>query len=1431
MRLTVSIVLLAVASGLAVAQASEGNAIFLSDEPNLLLSVDQGWGELGLDTAAHAAGTKPLPLKIKGQPFAKGLGHHAPGTISVALDRQFSRFEAKVGVQQQDGTAGSVVFKVYVDDKLAFQSGVMRQTDGAQAVSLPVAGVDELRLVVEDGADGIACDVANWAEAVLVRDESASMQEFVPLDAGQFGQIITCDPDRMEGARAGRTEEYFPDDIYLEQAVTRHAAGKYVAPVDADGRSCLGIRWLEARRVQEVRVRLAEPYRDRDLERARLEYWDGPTLWQGRWQPLPGQSQVRQGMRIHHVEPVNASLVHGTRKVRIVFPASSQPAVVETLAALSPTALTPVELVASLESPASTGPVEVLVHNGKVVDASQSHEDTALTGWCGREPLEMRLLSSRPRRWTGDQTILRFHVPGKDPVAVAVADVMTHGCVYVPHVGLFVRLKDNDLSVEAYKQQIASRETILDQTRRLPDQTFEQAMEKVHHAKQDSGPMLLSLACDNRKFVAQREGEVARVALPETDDGTTVEFKTTSRIVPTFGTGGRQQRIRRLEGGWLPIPIVEVQEGEVFYTQKTYVAPVEQGRQSLCVVEYRIENRGSVPADALLTIRALASDAAEDLADVDNLEGVAVAHRGGRLIARYAVEDPGPRLTMATDRGTVTLGGPLAAGEAVQISGLLPHGDVPVEQHETLSRASIADLHQATLEHWSQATAAAMQIELPDPLLVNVIRASQVHCLLAARNESDGARIAPWISSDRYGPLESEANSILRGMDYLGYDEFSRRSLDFFVARYNKAGYLTTGYTMMGTGWHLWMLGEHFALVKDKPWLAERAPEVMRVCQWIIAQRAKTREGCADEGTCPERGLMPPGVMADWNNYAYSFCLNGYYYAGLKAAAEALREIEYPGAQELLDEATRFRADILRAYAWTQSRMPVMGLRDGTFVSGYPSQVHCPAPVGDFFPGQDGNRSWAYDVELGAHHLVPLGVLDVTRPDVASMMEHMEDVHFLAEGWFDYPAAESQRDPFNRGGFSKVQPYYSRNVEAYALRDEIKPFIRSYFNTIPSLLNREVLSFWEHFNGVGGWNKTHETGYFLHQTRLMLVQERGDELWLAPFVTRNWLKQGMKVSVERVPTRFGHFGYRIESFAKEGHIDVVIDPPTRNPVARLVVRLRHPDGRPMQRVTVNGVEHADFDAAAEVIRLESGAEQLRVRAYYESDLGQRRSQARDIRGLVSIFNGRDLAGWEGEPGWWRVVDGAITAESTADKPCTKHTYLIWRGGEPGDFELRLEYRLTGGNSGIQFRSREVPTWDTNGYQADMDGAGEWTGALYEHTRGGIALRGERVLVDTDGTRHVTKLGDPAELLKKVKFNDWNDYRIVAKGERIALEINGVLMAEAIDHQCGQAARSGVIALQMHPGPPMKVQFRKVRIRTDDPKPQDNGEDSRSAKVK
>ena len=201
-------------------------------------------------------------------------------------------------------------------------------------------------------------------------------------------------------------------------------------------------------------------------------------------------------------------------------------------------------------------------------------------------------------------------------------------------------------------------------------------------------------------------------------------------------------------------------------------------------------------------------------------------------------------------------------------------------------------------------------------------------------------------------------------------------------------------------------------------------------------------------------------------------------------------------------------------------------------------------------------------------------------------------------------------------------------------------------------------------------------------------------------------------------------------------------------------------------------------------------------------------------GFTPIFNGKDLTGWDGKPRWWKVEDGALTAESTPEKPCEESNYLIWRGGQPSDFELIADFRLSAaGNSGIQLRSQALPNWDTSGYQADMSGDGELVGFVYEHTRGLIAGRGERVSIGPDGKREAQESsGDAAELGAVYQKEDWNTYRIICRGPEITLFINGTLLCQFTDHDAKQAASKGIIALQMHPGPPMKIEFKNIRLK-------------------
>lgn len=199
---------------------------------------------------------------------------------------------------------------------------------------------------------------------------------------------------------------------------------------------------------------------------------------------------------------------------------------------------------------------------------------------------------------------------------------------------------------------------------------------------------------------------------------------------------------------------------------------------------------------------------------------------------------------------------------------------------------------------------------------------------------------------------------------------------------------------------------------------------------------------------------------------------------------------------------------------------------------------------------------------------------------------------------------------------------------------------------------------------------------------------------------------------------------------------------------------------------------------------------------------------------ISMFDGKSLSGWVGREDLWSVVDGAIVGRTTAEDPIKKNTFLIWEGEMPSDFELHLSYWVESGNSGVQYRSRVIegaPDFVVGGYQADIEAANNYTGINYEERgRGILAQRGQRVTIAEDGSKQTETFGDAAEIAKK--FHDgWNDYRIVAQGGRLQQFINGTLTCEVIDGQSDRAASDGVVALQLHVGPPMLIRFKDFKL--------------------
>lgn len=225
----------------------------------------------------------------------------------------------------------------------------------------------------------------------------------------------------------------------------------------------------------------------------------------------------------------------------------------------------------------------------------------------------------------------------------------------------------------------------------------------------------------------------------------------------------------------------------------------------------------------------------------------------------------------------------------------------------------------------------------------------------------------------------------------------------------------------------------------------------------------------------------------------------------------------------------------------------------------------------------------------------------------------------------------------------------------------------------------------------------------------------------------------------------------------------------------------------------------------------------------------------DETGFVRIFDGKTLNDWEGDTSLWRVENGSLVGEITPDNLLKTNSFIVWRGGTTENFELKAEFRITEtGNSGINYRSEplaDIPN-ALRGYQADIDGKNNYTGQNYEERgRTTLAYQGEKVIVDSQAKpeeegslranvknnawtiREVTeKLGSQDSLRSLIGINDWNTCHIVAKGNRLQHYINGTLISDVTDNDEVNRKMKGLLGVQVHVGPPMKVEYRDIKYK-------------------
>ena len=427
---------------------------------------------------------------------------------------------------------------------------------------------------------------------------------------------------------------------------------------------------------------------------------------------------------------------------------------------------------------------------------------------------------------------------------------------------------------------------------------------------------------------------------------------------------------------------------------------------------------------------------------------------------------------------------------------------------------------------------------------------------------------------------------MISDLDRRGYAKEAERSLELFLhyqgtvalpgtftskegELYGAGGYEAGGYNQHH-GWILWGLGEHWWYTRDREWMQRSAPKLVAACRWIADQRKLTQKQDAQSRRVPEYGLLPAGSLEDVTDFWPWLSTNAFSWWGMANAAAALKDFGDPAGAGLVEEAEQYRRDILQDFIEATVLSPVVALRDGTYVQDMPSNPYIRGRA----------HGWLRETLEGSIMMPITRLLDPSSTLATHILQDFEDNRYISDR-FGYSIPVFDRFWFSRGGFS-MQPNLLHGPLPYLYRDEIEHYVRAYFNPFAAGYDPGARQLPEHplpelGMFLGDWFKSSDESQSTYWLRLMFAAEIDDALYLGKALPRYWLRDGETVAIENAMTHFGPLSYNIRSNAAQGRITMTLDPPSRNAPKQIVVRFRHPEAKPLARVTVNGSAWNEVD--------------------------------------------------------------------------------------------------------------------------------------------------------------------------------------------------------------------------------------------------------------
>ncbi len=762
--------------------------------------------------------------------------------------------------------------------------------------------------------------------------------------------------------------------------------------------------------------------------------------------------------------------------------------------------------------------------------------------------------------------------------------------VFLPSYGVVITDAADRRTYNEIVQSIRSQalRTKLQQIEAEPEENWESAAANTRNVRCQTW---LGLSRDMRIFaVSERLDWIqprfhgTEVGLPETD-GKPCRYN----LLMGRGWGPRDQITRRLEDGILPILNGMVVDGDIRYEMTTFVTPEagaftgdairgthflvadghglghmftknqqaeydrllpgEMNRPDETVLCMRVSAVNSARVPRYAFFKNPAPSVAADYI-LDGATGMAT-YKTGRVFAVSTIN--------GTPLSQEEVAIELEPGERADFEVFLPHRPIPRDRAQKLRSRSFEERHSDCRRFWQAKLNAAAKVRVPETRITEMMQAGLLHLDLITYGLEPRGTLTSTIGV--YSAIGSESAPIIQFMDSMGRHDVARRALMYFLDKQHEDGFIQNfGGYMLETGAALWSLGEHYRYTRDKDWVREIEPKVVKACEFLHRWRERNLRDDLKNGGY---GMLE-GKTADPEDPFRSFMLNGYAYLGLSRTAEMLAGVDPTESRRWEKEALALKADIREAMFRAMGNSPVIPLADGTWCPTLSPWVEYRGPLALY---GDGGKWFTHGSMVSRDSL--LGPIYLIFQEVVNPGEPAAD--FLLN---------FHNDLMTDRNVAFSQPYYSRHPIAHLRRGEVKPFLKAYYNTLSSLADRDTYTFWEHFFGASP-HKTHEEGWFLMDSRWMLYMEQGQGLTLLAGIPRSYLDAGKSIDLKDVSTYFGPLSLRVDSRLDQGRIHASVECASGENPKYIDLRLPHPRGLKASRAT-----GGTYDAATERVHIE-----------------------------------------------------------------------------------------------------------------------------------------------------------------------------------------------------------------------------------------------------